>query len=256
MTAGDRLAAGEGTLTYDRVLRQAVGMFRIHWPRVAVVALVLFVPPPVLVALLDGLRRSLEADPGLIAGLGFVAGLLMVTAIRLFGPVVYAGYLDEAVGREYFHGERQRFRQVLRSLPWVRLVLADVVLIVGTMVGLALFVIPGVVFATLFALVGPVIVQERLGLVDGFRRTAELARHGWRMILVLVVGLIVLEHVLHEVAHELLHDDRLLIQVVAEWVVAAAVGGVVGLVEVALATELIARHPRRRGQAPAVRAAT
>ena len=71
------------------------------------------------------LRHSLEADPGLLRGLGFVIGLLMVTLIRLFGPVVYAGYLDEAVGHEYFRGHRLRFGAILRTLPWGRLLVAD-----------------------------------------------------------------------------------------------------------------------------------
>ncbi len=58
--------AGEGPLTYGRVLHQALGMFRRHYWRVALVALLLFVPPPLLAAALRGLRDSLEADPGLI----------------------------------------------------------------------------------------------------------------------------------------------------------------------------------------------
>ena len=55
-----------------------------------------------------------------------------------------------------------------------RLLVADIVLIGGAVVGLALFVVPGLIWMTLFTLVGPVIVQERHGLVDGFRRQVSL----------------------------------------------------------------------------------
>jgi hypothetical protein len=40
-------------------------MFRRHDYRVALVALILFVPPPFLVAALEGVRDSREADPRL-----------------------------------------------------------------------------------------------------------------------------------------------------------------------------------------------
>ena len=219
-------------------------MFRTHYARVASVALVLFVPPPLLLALLAGLRESLEADPGLVRGLGFLISLAVAITIRLFGPVVYAGYLDEAVGREYFRGERLYLPQILRSLPWVRLVIADIILVAGTVIGLALFIVPGIIFMTLFALIGPVIVQERHGIVDGFRRTYQLSRTAWPMILTLVVGLVAAEHVFDEILHETFHESALGVQILVEWAAAAVVGGIVGLVEVALATELIARNPR------------
>ena len=235
--------AGEGPLTYGRVLREAWGMFRQHYWRVALVALVLFVPPPLLTGLLRGLRDSLEADPGLIRGLGYMIGLLMATTIRLLGPVVYAGYLDEAVGHEYFSGHRVRFGNVLRTLPWGRLLIADIILVVGTVVGLSLFVVPGLVWLTLFTLVGPVIVKEHHGVIDGFRRTYQLSRASWPMIAVLVVTLLAAEQFAHEAVHQAVHHASIGVQIAAVWLVAAIIGGVVGLVEVALASELMARAP-------------
>jgi hypothetical protein len=225
------------------VLRDALGMFRRHYRRVGVVALVLFVPPPLLAAILEPWRESLEADPGLIRGLGYILGLLVATMIRLFGPVVYAGYLDEAVGHEYYHGRRMRFGEVLRSLPWVKLVIADIILVGGVSIGLALFVLPGLIFMTLFALIGPVMVQERHGVISGFRRTFELSRGAWRMIVVLVVALLAVENGAHEIVHEMFHHSALSVQIITSWMVAALIGGIVGLVEVALASELMARSP-------------
>jgi hypothetical protein len=236
--------AGKGPLTYRRVLHEAWGMLRRHYLRVALVALLIFVPPPLLTALLGGFRESLEADPGLIRGLGFVIGLLLATLVRLAGPVVYAGYLDEAVGHEYFKGHRIRFSTVLTTLPWGRLVVADIILITGATIGLALFVVPGLVWLTLFALVGPVIVQERHGLIDGFERTLRLSRAAWPMILLLVVVLIIAELAIHEWVHHALQHHDFWIEVTASWLVSVFIGGFVGLVEVALATELMARNPR------------
>lgn len=246
--AVERFRAGEGELTYGLILRQALGMLRAEFGRVAIVALILFVPPPLLIVLLDGLRESLEVDRALIEGMGLLLGLLLVTMIRLFGPVVYAGYLEEAVGSEYFGGHKHRFRDVLSQLPWVRLVIAEVILVVGATIGLALFVIPGLIFTTMFVLVGPVIVQERLGVMAAFRRTYELSRPAWKMVLILVVLFIGVEHAVAEVFHELLHERSVIAQVGVEWIIASFLGGAVGLIEVALATELIARRPRATGR--------
>ena len=46
--------AEEGPLSYRRVLYEAWGMLRRHYLRVALVALIIFVPPPLLTALLVG----------------------------------------------------------------------------------------------------------------------------------------------------------------------------------------------------------
>mgnify|MGYP001814067851 FL=1 len=244
MNARATYVAGEGPLTYRRVLHEAWGMLRRHYLRVGLAALVLFVPPPFLAAALRGFREALEADPGLVRGLGYLIGLLTVTLVRLAGPVLYAGYLDEAVGHEYFRGHQVHVRTVLRTLPWGRLIVADVVLIVGATIGLVLFVVPGLVWLTLFALVGPVIVQERHGLIDGFGRTLRLSRDAWPMILLLVVVLLLAELAIHEWVHHALHHHDFWIEVTASWLVSVFIGGFVGLVEVALATELMARNPR------------
>jgi hypothetical protein len=241
----DSRRAGDGPLTYGRILSQAWGMLRVHYWRVALVALIVFVPPQVLAVALRGLRESLQTGSGLVLGVGYLIGLAVVIFLRLAGPVVYAGYLDEAVGREYFSGHRTRFRAVLRALPWGPLVVADLVLIAGAVVGLALFVVPGVAWLTLFVLVGPVMVQEHHGVAAGFRRTLELSLHAWPKILLLVVSLLVVEQVVHETVHQLLHHHDLWLELAASWLVSAGVGGFVGLVEVALATELMARNPQR-----------
>lgn len=66
-----------------------------------------------------------------------------------------------------------------------------------------------------------------------------------------MVLLLVVERGVHEWVHTSLHHHGLLVEVAASWLVSALVGGFVGLVEVALATELMARYPR--GPAPVAR---
>lgn len=219
-------------------------MFRRHYLRVSLIALLLFVPPQLLGYLLEDARVELEGRSELVQGLGYILGFLIAALFRLFGPVVYAGYLDEAVGHEYFRGHYVSFRTVLRTLPWGRLLVADLIVVVGAVAGLGLLVVPGLAWLTLFGLVGPVIVQERHGLGDAFRRTLELSRRAWRMIFLLVVLTLAAEVAIHEAVHLAFHDSAAWLQLTSSWLVSAVIGGIVGLVEVALATELMARHPR------------
>jgi len=102
----------------------------------------------------------------------------------------------------------------------------------------------------LFALIGPVLVQERRTLLDGFRRTVALSRHALLIITVLVVVPTVLEIGIEEIVHDLAHGSGLGVQVIAEWLVAVLIFAGVGVLEVALAAELMARYPRSRPELP------
>ena len=66
----------------------------------------------------------------------------------MVGVVVYAGILDKVVGAHLHGHPRPQVARDLGVLPLGRLVVADVVLAVATLVGLALFVVPGVVVFT------------------------------------------------------------------------------------------------------------
>jgi hypothetical protein len=233
--------AGEGRLTYALIVRDAIGMLRTHFGRVAAAALLLFVGPAVLVGVVGSVTD--RVPPGEASPLILVAAAIIAVLLRLVGEVGFAGYLDEAVGRAYFRGQDRATGDVLRSLPWVRLVVADVAVVVGTSLGLALLVVPGVAFYVLFGLVGPVIVQERRAVVDAFRRTFAFSRTAILPIIVLVAVPTALEIAIEEVAHRAIKEQGLVLTVLVEWGLATVLRGAVGLMMVALAVELMARNP-------------
>jgi hypothetical protein len=70
-----------------------------------------------------------------------------------------------------------------------------------------------------------------------------MSRPAWRLILLLVVLPLGLEDLVSEVVIERAHELHPLVEAIAEWVLAVTVGAAVGLVEVAIATELMARIP-------------
>ena len=239
----DPPALGQGALSASRVIGHAVGMLQVGFARIAVVALVLFVPPSLLAAFVHHSMADFEQDPKVLLGLGVIVSVAIASALRLLGPVVFAGYLDEAVGAGFFHGHQRRMGDVLRSLPWGRLLVADLIVMGGTVLLASALIIPGLVFFMLVSLVGPVLVQEQRGLVSGFRRAIRLSLTSLPLMAGLVVIPTVLELVLHEVVFQALHGAGLGVEVAAEWLLAAALGGSIGLIEVALATELMARNP-------------
>jgi hypothetical protein len=75
-----------------------------------------------------------------------------------------------------------RIRDVLRSLPWGSLILADLLAALIIVAGLLALIIPGLIAITLLAVVGPVIEIEHRHAVAGLRRAAHLVRpQFWRV---------------------------------------------------------------------------
>lgn len=242
--------AGSGPLTARLVLHHASGMWRARTGRIAIAAFVFFVPPAALYFGAEAVR-DLHEDATGSPRLALFAALIVVASVaRFLGTIFFAGFLDLAIGDDYFRGERRTLREVVRELPWRPLLVVDVVVNVAASIGLALFFLPGVAVYTAFGLVGPVVVQERRGARAALRRTWEITRPHWRMVLGLVVVPLGIEHALAEFVRHLVASDGLLAVVAVEWLIALTMLAAVGVVEVSLATELMARTPDAAERGP------
>ena len=121
-------------------------------------------------------------------------GSLSTSTVSLLGAVFLSGFLCRLVS-DTEHGDTgqgdtgqgdtghgTRIRDVLASLPWAALILADLLATLIILVGFVALIIPGLVAITLLAVVGPVIEIERQHAVAGLRRSAHLVRpHFWRV---------------------------------------------------------------------------
>ena len=168
--------------------------------------------------------------------------------------MIFGGYLEAAVGAEY-HGEgRHTLGEVLRTLPWARLVLADVLVVLLTGIGITLFVVPGVYLATVLALTGPLVSMQRLRSVDAMRYSARLVRPACVKVFLLVVVPVQAEHTVESFLDDLLDHLPLWLDLAITWVVASVLFAFIGLMEVA--DRLRAGAPgrasqgRRRGRRP------
>jgi hypothetical protein len=222
------------------LLRTTLRTYRDHAARVAWTAVALYVPIGFLEAFVVDVGEGYsDRHDGFLAALLF-AFVLIVTSVSVAGDAFFAGFLDAAVGEEVHGHPRRSIPQILRTLPYRRLIIADFILSFGIATGSVAFVVPGLVLFTLFCLIGPLINIERLTVRQAFARSFRLVRPVFWITAVAVTLPVVGEH---ELAHALQvwAVGSYLLKALVDGVLAAVVYSLVGMVEVTLAYELIRR---------------
>jgi len=220
------------------VVGAALRTYRERFWRVAGTAFVVFGT----VAAIDALATVLVIDRHVSRPVGAVITSAASAVFSMAGVVVYAGILDKVVGA-HLHGHPDlEIREIWHVLPFRRLIAADVVLAIVTLAGLALFIVPGVVVFTLWSLVGPVITIEDRTVRSAFARSWQLVRpHFWLTLGLVVAPLEVEQAVLHAIHYTDIFEHPLVPAFLLNGLLGMVIGSVVGLVEVVLAYDLIAR---------------
>ena len=152
------------------VLVAAFGTYRRRFGLIAGAALVVFGISAGLDVLVNAVNDRVSEHPGL------VATLLVVASLATFGTTFFAGLLDRIVGEEERGHPRRPLGELLRTLPYWRLLAADVLLSLGAVFATILLIVPGLIFYTYFSLVGPAVVMEDRKVFDAFRRSMRLVR--------------------------------------------------------------------------------
>ena len=226
--------------TLGTVLRGAGSTYRAHPRPVMGLAVLVFGVSAMLDTLasraLSGLTGDRLSDVGLTLVVGLLTGPLSFSTA---GLVLYAGILDRVVGHHLHGHERVTVAGALRTLPWGRLLAADAILVVGTSIGAALFVVPGLIVFTSFCLVGPLINIEGIGVAAAFRRSAALVRRApWPTVLLATIPTYVEITLVHGFQFATAEQPYLTAFIVSA-VIGATVGATVGLFEVTLSYELL-----------------
>jgi hypothetical protein len=181
-------------------------------------------------------------------GLEFVLVLVLgssasVALVLLFGAlsILYQGMVVELV-QDVQDGKRdQSIVRLLRSVDQVFWQLLAVSILFGLAVGIGfvLLIVPGLILMVLWAVVAPVTVLERPGVIAAFARSRELVRgNGWNVfavILVVFLSILVISAVVAIAASGLGAVGLGLVQ----WVVNAALAPVAALSASVLYFELI-----------------
>jgi hypothetical protein len=227
-------------LTAGHVVRGALSTYRERFLVVVLTAICIFGPAAAVTAAVtlwaeDQLRQGSVSD--ILVG----AVVLAASVVSSLGLVFYPALLDRIVGAHRYGHEHHELRHVFRTLPYLKLVAADLLFVAATAVGSALLVLPGVIAFTLFAIVGPMITIEGRGVLDAFRRSAQLILPRFWLTIVIVTGPAFTEHALvHGIEHAL-HGTSVVAALVVGALVGASVLALIALIEVTLAHELVAR---------------
>jgi hypothetical protein len=159
-------------------------VFRIYVDQAGVLlpaALVLFV--------IEGLVSGI-----LIALLGIIGAILAVI-FQLVVNTIYQGMVVQLVADVQDGRRDASVEDLFRSVTGVvvPLILVGLLAGLGIALGLALLIVPGLFLLTIWAVVAPVVVLERPGVIEAFGRSRELVRgNGWQVFFVIVVFFVIL----------------------------------------------------------------
>lgn len=174
---------------YRRVVATYVRIGRTYWGwarSILTLAVIVFLP----LGLLNALTMNVELDSlDITSGIKVTALLLavgVVTATGLLGEVFFSGAI--AVSLTHPHGEDPPpLREIAGRLNYGRLIAVDVLYVVIVAVGLLLGVLPGVLAFVWLGLSGPVVEIESRGAFAALRRSIELVRGNFWLVLWILV---------------------------------------------------------------------
>jgi hypothetical protein len=180
-----------------------------------------------------------------------LVGGLSSSAVSLLGAVFLSGFLCKLISGGDDGNDSVSVRKVIRTLPWWRLIGADLLVALLVVIGAILLLIPGLIAVNLFAVVGPVIDIEHRPVLGALRRSAHLVReHFWTVALLVTLPVAVASALDVTPASEA--APAILAALATRGLAGAVVEAAIGLVEVKLCFRLIALDREHiAGTAPA-----
>jgi hypothetical protein len=164
---------------------------------------------------------------------------IAVFGVSSLGLTFYAGMLERLVGSVERNEPPQAIHQVLRSLPWGRLILAEVVLFFIDGVAALLVVVPGLVVGTLFALVGPLINLLDASVPQALRRSIKVVWPHFFLVFCFITLPLALEHEVLVAAADLIPHEAIWLVFLSNFLLGDLFGMALGLMEVTLAERLV-----------------
>lgn len=114
--------------------------------------------------------------------------------VGLIGQVLYTGYVVKLV-QDVRDGRLDASMSELfeAAAPYVgTLILNGILYGIAVAIGFVLFIVPGLILITIWAVVAPSIVAENQGVFDAFGRSRELVRgNGWAVFLTILMAFLI-----------------------------------------------------------------
>lgn len=227
-------------LTLGSLVRSALATYREDFWRIAGLAVIVFVPLSLVQTFVEWAADAYEEIAGGSVRIAVLAIAFAGTSAAIFGLTFFAGALDRMVGARRFGHEDVPLRQVVRTLPYGRLVTANVVVVLVVEVGFLLLVVPGAVALTLLAIVGPLVNIEGHTVREALRHSVRLIRpRFWLAFFGVTVPVMLEEGFAHSITIAV-WDESFVQGFLVNVAFALVVGATIGLLEVTLAHALIA----------------
>jgi hypothetical protein len=171
-------------------------------------------------------------------GIRSVIGAVLFASSSL-GLTFYAGMLERLVGSVERGEPAQPVFTVLRTLPWGRLLVAEVILVLISAVASVALVVPGLIVGTVFALVGPLINLLDSSVPDAFRRSLQLVWPRFMMVFLIITLPLALEHEIVVFVAELVPHEHIWAVFLTTFILGDLFGMALGLMEVTMAERLV-----------------
>ncbi|MFL5866266.1 MAG: hypothetical protein ACJ766_04110 [Thermoleophilaceae bacterium] len=167
-------------------LREVARTYGEQWRFLIPTAVLLFLPLGLLEAAADRVHDADVSHLDLLTGVFLSGAALLQFIASALGDTFYTGVVASSVSASRAHGRRHGIVEIARTVPYARLMAVDVVVTLGTAIGLLAFFLPGLVFYTWFALAAPLIEIERMDMLPALRRSRQLVRGSFFKVLVLL----------------------------------------------------------------------
>jgi hypothetical protein len=223
---------GRHAIRGRQVVAGAAHAGRVHWKRVLAAAVIVFGVSAVAETATD----AWVADSA--AALAVPVGVLAF-AVDIFGEVLFTGLLERLVGQARYGAPEQGIVTVLRTLPYRRLIVADVLLTGLVTLGYLALIVPGVVLFTLLCLSAPIVNIEGKSALRAMRRSAQLVRGRFWLTLILVTVPFSIADWTSTAVQDAVHGEPLAVDLGVRLVVTIVVAVCTGLIQVELAYRLI-----------------
>jgi hypothetical protein len=174
-------------VTIGAVLGEAWSLYTRFFARFLLLGLVVFAALNLVYALLvEAVSSDSEGAIAALGVLGFAIAVIGTTWLE--GAFVYA--VQDVRDGSFDSTLADIFARVSPAV--LPLVVAGLLAGLGIALGFMLFLVPGLILLTFWAVIGPVIVLERTSAIESFGRSRALVRgHGWTVFaIVLITGLL------------------------------------------------------------------
>jgi hypothetical protein len=161
-------------------------------------------------------------------GIGSIVGAVLFASSSL-GLTFYAGMLERLVGSVERGEPAQPVFTVLRTLPWGRLLVAEVILVLISAVASVALVVPGLIVGTVFDSSVP----------QAFKRSLQLVWPHFMLVFLIITLPLAVEHEVVVFVADLVPHEHIWAVFLTTFVLGDLFGMVLGLMEVTLAERLV-----------------